>query len=141
MLRTLPELVAHLDDGARRAEAALAALEAGLAFSNTRTALAHSISYEMTLRHGLPHGIACSFTLPLVLGRAIGARDDRDAVLAQVFDEPLGRAPDRLAEWLEALDVSTRFETYGVSADESKAMIAAALGGARGRNFIGAAFG
>ena len=26
-----------------------------MAFSNTRTALAHSISYEMTLRYGLPH--------------------------------------------------------------------------------------
>ena len=49
---------------------------AGLAFSNTRTALAHSISYEMTLRHGLPHGLACSFTLPLVLAprfRRIGS--------------------------------------------------------------------
>ena len=37
---------------------ALAALKAGMAFSNTKTALAHSISYEMTLRHGVPHGIA-----------------------------------------------------------------------------------
>ena len=81
------------------ARMALAALTAGLAFSNTRTALAHSISYEMTLRHGLPHGIACSFTLPMVL-RARDRRDaERDAVLARVFDVPLARraaAPARL---------------------------------------------
>jgi phosphonate metabolism-associated iron-containing alcohol dehydrogenase len=138
MLRTLPRLVDHLGDVALREDAALAALTAGLAFSNTRTALAHSISYEMTLRHGLPHGIACSFTLPLVLERAIGRRVDRDAVLAQVFDVPLGRAPEHLAKWLEALGVSTRFESYGVPAYESDAMIESALSGARGRNFIGA---
>jgi phosphonate metabolism-associated iron-containing alcohol dehydrogenase len=141
MLATLPRLVDHLHDAALRADAALAALQAGLAFSNTRTALAHSISYEMTLRHGLPHGIACSFTLPLVLTRAIGANPDRDAVLAQVFDVALARAPDWLAQWLERIDVSTRFESYGVTAAESQAMIAAALGGVRGRNFIGAASG
>ncbi|MEO9135529.1 MAG: iron-containing alcohol dehydrogenase PsrA [Casimicrobiaceae bacterium] len=138
MQRTLPRLVDRLGDVALRGEAALAALAAGLAFSNTRTALAHSISYEMTLRYGLPHGIACSFTLPLVLERAIGRRPDRDAVLAQVFDVPLARAPDHLAAWLTALNVSTRFESYGVAADESRALIEAAMCGARGRNFIGA---
>jgi phosphonate metabolism-associated iron-containing alcohol dehydrogenase len=141
MLDTLPRLIDRLDDGALRADAALAALEAGLAFSNTRTALAHSISYEMTLRHGLPHGIACSFTLPLVMARAIGARHDRDAVLARVFDVALARAPEHLEQWLERLGVSTRFESYGATAAESQAMIAAALEGVRGRNFIGAASG
>ena len=141
MKRTLPILVDRLDDVSLREQASLAALEAGLAFSNTRTALAHSISYEMTLRHGLPHGIACSFTLPLVLERALGRRPDRDAVLAQVFDVPLARAPEQLAAWLEALDVSTKFESYGVAPDESRAMIDTALGGARGRNFIGATSG
>jgi phosphonate metabolism-associated iron-containing alcohol dehydrogenase len=138
MLRTLPRLVERLDDAALREEASRAALEAGLAFSNTRTALAHSISYEMTLRHGLPHGIACSFTLPLVMERALGRRADRDAVLAQVFDVPLARAPAHLAQWLASLGVSTEFETYGVSPGESNAMVESALRGARGRNFIGA---
>jgi len=141
MQRTLPALIDHLDDASLRGQASLAALEAGLAFSNTRTALAHSISYEMTLRHGLPHGIACSFTLPLVLERALGRRPDRDAVLAQVFDVPLARASAHLAAWLEALDVSTKFESYGVAPDESRAMIDTALRGARGRNFIGATSG
>ncbi len=37
---------------------------AGLAFSNTKTAAAHSISYPLTIRYGIPHGIACS--LPLI---------------------------------------------------------------------------
>jgi phosphonate metabolism-associated iron-containing alcohol dehydrogenase len=138
MLRALPRLVERLDDASLREEASRAALEAGLAFSNTRTALAHSISYEMTLRHGLPHGIACSFTLPLVMERALGRRADRDGVLAQVFDVPLARAPAHLAQWLASLGVSTDFASYGVSRDESNAMVESALRGARGRNFIGA---
>ncbi len=44
-----------------------ASLLAGLAISNTRTALAHSISYPLTAELGLPHGIAASMTLPEIL--------------------------------------------------------------------------
>jgi len=36
---------------------------AGLAFSNTTTAAAHSISYPLTIRFGIPHGIASSISL------------------------------------------------------------------------------
>ncbi len=137
VLSTLPALMKNLGDIELRRRMALAALTAGLAFSNTRTALAHSISYDMTLHHGLPHGIACSFTLGMVLQRAIGASAERDAVLARVFEVPLGRAPALLDAFLEGLGVSTRFESYGVGADESARMIANALEGVRGRNFVG----
>ena len=36
---------------------------AGLAFSNTKTAAAHSISYSLTIYYGIPHGIASSISL------------------------------------------------------------------------------
>jgi alcohol dehydrogenase class IV len=117
---------------------ALAALNAGLAFSNTKTALAHSVSYDMTLRFGLPHGIACSFTLPLVLQRAVGANAGRDAVLRQIFGD-LEAAPQALSDFLHALGVPTDFGAYGVTAADSEAMIRHALDGVRGRNFIGRA--
>ena len=138
VLATLPALVGDLGNLELRRRMSLAALQAGLAFSNTKTALAHSISYDMTLRHGLPHGIACSFTLPLVLARALGADAGRDAVLARIFDGALAEAPARLTAFLEALGVSTRFESYGVPEGEAAGMIEAALDGVRGRNFIGA---
>ena len=138
VLATLPVLIADLGNLELRRRMSLAALQAGLAFSNTKTALAHSISYDMTLRHGLPHGIACSFTLPLVLSRALGADAGRDAVLARIFDGALADAPARLTAFLEGLGVSTRFETYGVSEAQAAGMIEAALDGVRGRNFIGA---
>jgi phosphonate metabolism-associated iron-containing alcohol dehydrogenase len=47
-----------------RANLLRASLFAGLAFSNTRTAAAHSLSYPLTLRFAIPHGIACAMTLP-----------------------------------------------------------------------------
>ena len=39
----------------------------GLAFSNTATAAAHSISYPLTLNFNIPHGIASSITLVQML--------------------------------------------------------------------------
>jgi phosphonate metabolism-associated iron-containing alcohol dehydrogenase len=138
MMATLPQLAQDPGNIDLRSATSLAALQAGLAFSNTKTALAHSISYEMTLRYGLPHGIACSFTLPLVLERAMGCSVERDRVLAVVFQCPLADAPGYLRSFLEGLDVSTRFESYGVPETESQKMISDALEGPRGRNFIGA---
>jgi phosphonate metabolism-associated iron-containing alcohol dehydrogenase len=138
MMATLPALMRDLGNAGLRAQASLAALQAGLAFSNTKTALAHSLSYDMTLRYGVPHGIACSFTLPLVLERARGRDAGRDATLAEIFPCPLAQAADHLREFLAALGVSPDFETYGVTAEQSSRMIAHALEGPRGRNFIGA---
>ena len=136
IFEALPRLMQALHDVELRGRMALAALKAGMAFSNTRTALAHSISYEMTLRYGLPHGIACSFSLPMVLERAIGRNTERDNVLERALG-PLADAPLRLADFIEQLGVRTRFADYGVSDEQADRMVAFALTGARGRNFIG----
>lgn len=40
---------------------------AGLAFSNTKTAAAHSMSYPLTIHYGVPHGVASSITLVSLL--------------------------------------------------------------------------
>lgn len=50
-----------------RRNLALACMQSALSFSNTQTALAHAISYPITMRFGVPHGLACSFTLPILL--------------------------------------------------------------------------
>lgn len=41
----------------------LASTTAGLAFSNTKTSAAHSISYPLTIYFGIPHGVASSISL------------------------------------------------------------------------------
>jgi phosphonate metabolism-associated iron-containing alcohol dehydrogenase len=137
ILHCLPLLRRDLSNKDLRSRMALAALKAGMAFSNTKTALAHSISYEMTLHHGLPHGIACSFTLPLVLGLAWGHDEARDRTLQRIFGNDLHKAQSQLREFLHSLDVKTEFADYGVTAKEAEEMINFAMQGARGKNFIG----
>jgi phosphonate metabolism-associated iron-containing alcohol dehydrogenase len=73
----LPRLIDAPDDLASRSQMLGASLLAGLAISRTRTALAHSISYPITARYGMPHGLACSFTLPAILEFNAAADDGR----------------------------------------------------------------
>ena len=63
----LPRVLADPADLTARADVQQASLLAGLAISQTRTAIAHAISYPLTLHLGVPHGLACSFTLPAIL--------------------------------------------------------------------------
>jgi phosphonate metabolism-associated iron-containing alcohol dehydrogenase len=79
IIASLPSALADGDDLASRSALHGASLVSGLAFSNTRTALAHSISYPLTAERGLPHGLACSFTLPEVL--LLNAEADRARVM------------------------------------------------------------
>ena len=53
---------ARTNSGLRR-NLSLASLFAGLAISQTRTAMGHSISYPLTLKYGIEHGIACGFSM------------------------------------------------------------------------------
>ena len=137
ILRTLPALMQDLGHAGLRAEMAEAALLAGLAFSNTKTALAHSLSYDITLRYGQVHGIACSFSLPLVLEMALGADAQCDAALLSVFDAASGEvAVARLRDFLQGLGVSTDPAQFGLSAGDWERMVRSAACGPRGRNFI-----
>lgn len=99
-LSALPRAVREPESLEARADMMQASALAGLAISQTRTALAHAISYPLTARFGLPHGLACSFTLPALL-RFNAARDDgRLEALARC----LGHADTAaLAAGLEAL--------------------------------------
>ena len=54
---------------------------AGLAFSNTATAAAHSMSYPLTIHYGIPHGIASSISLiPLLEKNAAFIKGSLDRI-------------------------------------------------------------
>lgn len=137
MLQALPPLLDDLHNVALRSRVARASLSAGLAFSNTKTALAHSLSYYLTLHHGTVHGIACSFSLPAVMRSVIGRNETCDATLKRIFGDDLGRGADLLEDFLKALGVSTQATDYGVTREDWIEAIDDALEGERGRNFIG----
>jgi hypothetical protein len=91
----------------------------------------------MTLRHGLAHGLACSFTLPLVWRMAAGSDPGRDEVLKRVFGAGVADPAERLERFLHGVGVATRFADYGVADAEARDMVERALDGVRGKNFIG----
>lgn len=136
-MEALPRLIEDLGNVVLRERMARAALFAGLAFSNTKTAIAHSLSYPITLRHNVPHGIACSFSLPMVMRSVETADGICAAGLEAVFGTPIRKGADRLERLLNDLGISTNHTAYGVTDDEWHALLADALKGERGQNFIG----
>ncbi len=137
ILEVLPALANDLGSQALRSRMAMAALLAGLAFSNTRTALAHSLSYPITLQYDLPHGLACSFSLPMLMLAVIGDDIECDVGLRRIFGEDLRAGVDHLADFLTDLGVSVSSEDHGVPREAFRNLITAAFVGERGRNFIG----
>lgn len=62
-LQGLPLINEASNDPELRTKLSLASLFAGLAISQTRTSICHSISYPLTLKYGIEHGMACSFSI------------------------------------------------------------------------------
>jgi len=138
VLRDLPDALTSDElQPAAAISLSLAALEAGLAFSQTRTALAHALSYELTLEQGLSHGHAVAVWLPEVWRRALGHAADVDAVLADVHIHPVGDGADQLEAWLLALGIGNAQTLLNLPNVDIAARMDQALSSARGRHFVG----
>lgn len=68
---------------------AQSSLMSGLAISMTKTGICHSISYPLTSFFGIEHGIACAFTMPVVLDLYIKSAHERFQPLYS-YCKPLG---------------------------------------------------
>jgi alcohol dehydrogenase len=86
ILAVLDTVLEKPDDLAGRRTLQEAALFGGLAISSNATALAHSMSYPLTARFAMPHGLACSFTLP----ELIRFNGERAADRIQLIGDVLG---------------------------------------------------
>lgn len=137
IISNLPLLLRDLGNLELRSEIAEASLNAGLAFSNTKTAIAHNLSYPITLGWQVQHGIACSFTLPTVLRSVQGIGGFREAALKNIFGDDLSRGSDNLTGLLRNLGIGTHFTDHGVPHNSCTDIINEAFAGERGRNFIG----
>lgn len=136
VLAMLPVLLRSGDKADKRAarEAlARASLLAGMAMSQTQTALAHALSYELTLKEAIPHGEACALWLPMVWELALGCTPACDAALARVFGMPAQQGAQQLHAWLQRLDIIPRDlrQTPG-----GRMVLEAEMRSARGKNFI-----
>ena len=66
MLRVFPRLIAGAGTKLDWQTMQESSMYAGLAISQSYTALAHSISYPITAHYQVPHGLACSFSIPYI---------------------------------------------------------------------------
>lgn len=138
IMSVLPRLSENLGDPDLRARMAQAALFAGMAFSVTKTAIAHSISYPITLHHGVIHGIACSFTLPAITRSLEGINSPVGTALQEALGARAGpEAADRLESFLSALEVSTAPADYGIDIEGMEELVTSAFEGERGKNYVG----
>ena len=106
ILRDLVELSQNLHSLQLRSNLMLASIYAGLAFSNTQTALAHALSYPLTMRFGTPHGLACSFSLPLLL-ECLPRKSHAFALLSPF--------KPRLLQIFDKLEISILPKDYGLN--------------------------
>lgn len=115
IMKYLPLLADDLDNLDYRTEIFKACMYAGLAFSNTQTAIAHAMSYYITANKGIPHGVACSFTLPMLIDNVIGEYKFIDDALKEIFGS---LSSESLREMLNELSISTNFSDYGIDDKE-----------------------
>ena len=72
-----------------RRNLSLASLFAGLAISQTRTSICHSISYPLTLKYGIEHGMACSFSMLEVFKyNSAFIKDDIESIRLHISQDP-----------------------------------------------------
>lgn len=137
ILAVLPALTQDPESIVLREKMMFASMNAGFAFSNTKTSIAHNISYAVTLNKGVPHGIACSFTLPTILSSFSSSDCDIARNLRHIFGADLHEAATELTTWIESFGIKTSPQDYGYDRDHWTALVMDALGGERGKNFSG----
>lgn len=129
----LPTALVQAYDLPARAALSEAALLAGMAMAQTQTALAHALSYDLTLHEGITHGEAVAIWLPLVADLACRSDAALRAQL-QTLLEARNDPAERLRQWLHGLGIATRglADLPGGQAD-----LLGALQSPRGQNQLG----
>ena len=99
-----------------------ASLTAVLAFSSTRTTACHSISYPLTMRYHIPHGVAVSLLLGPVCELNYELIPERAALL-----DALGmQTPEEISAWtgrmLARAGTPARLRDYGARQEDLEAL-------------------
>ena len=134
----LPELERDLSSIDLRAKLLRASLFGGLAFSNTKTALAHSISYPLTAHFGLPHGLACALPLPHLIEFNGGKNFERVKIMAESLEsdvnvESMTKSVSRL---FTRLGISIHLSDYEILENDVTTICESAITPGRADNNI-----
>ncbi|MBW2989271.1 iron-containing alcohol dehydrogenase [Candidatus Woesearchaeota archaeon] len=123
----LPALAKELGNPALRENLSLACLFAGLAFGNIGTTSAHSFSYILSTKFGIPHGHACSLSLLEFTKRFKGNEKAKDII--SIFGSSEG-----LKAFLEGFDIKWRLRDFGITTDDLDLIAREAMRNKKGRD-------
>jgi phosphonate metabolism-associated iron-containing alcohol dehydrogenase len=118
IFEALPLAVTNPSNLAHRSKMLFASLLAGMAFSNTKTAAAHSLSYPMTLHFRVVHGQGSSITLPALLRFNEHASRERMIDLARaVGGNSVDSGARRIQVLLQRIGLKTSLSELGIDAE------------------------
>jgi len=117
-------LAASEHDGYRARELlSTGSLLAGQAFSHTRTTACHAISYPLTLRYGIEHGIATAMTLSAVLALNMAALPSKEDLFRALGISRPGELQDKLEALADGAGFSLKLRDHGVRPDAPKELV------------------
>ena len=126
MIKTnLPIVLSNGNNIEARTSLLTASTLAGMAISQTKTAIAHSISYPLTIHHQVPHGLAAAFTLPALLKLHIENTEDNS------FDGLL----QSILSLLNGFELGEKITLY-LNAKQLKEMASKMFDPSRAANFV-----
>lgn len=96
---------------------AKASLLTGLAFSNTKTTICHSISYPITVHFNVSHGQAVSLTLPLFIEYILPILENerRNALLSVLDSKDEKEAASKINSLMIIIGMKTKFSELGIT--------------------------
>lgn len=122
--QSLPKVLSDPKNLIARSDLQRAATLAGMAISITRTAIAHALSYPLTARYAVPHGLACSFTLSAII----------DVIGYETLELPEALA-SQVTVLLAQLDLGIELEKY-VTWSQVQQLSNVPMDASRAGNFI-----
>ena len=132
----LPLIKNNLNNHVARLALSEGALLAGMAMSQTQTALAHSLSYEDTLSNQVSHGYACASWLPVVWQLVL--ENPNNHVVCDFIHQAIGdffESPMDMVGWLDNLGIKS-YDPSNMTTEINQ-RISMAKSSPRGRNFVG----
>lgn len=118
IFEALPLVMNNPDNLEHRTKMLFASLLAGLAFSNTKTGVAHSLSYPMSLNFGVIHGQASSITLPSIMKFNAEVSLERMVNLAKaVGGNSVDSGARRIQVLLQRVGLKSSLSELGIDAD------------------------
>ncbi len=118
IMEHIDQLLADRNSMEAHDQMAKGSMLAGLAFSNTRTTACHSISYPLTMRHHIPHGVAVGLLLGPVLELNLPAVQDVNALLRAFGVEQPQQVGQRVNSILRAAGHPVTLREWGVTEEE-----------------------